>query len=140
VLWPHHQYDPERDDIHLYHEFRKAMLESYKKGNRILFADEVAGLKDIWLEKELNAIWQRGRSMGCGLWGASQRPFNVPLNAYSQSEHLFLGNDPDARSRKRYGEIGGVDPKLVEKATLGLDKYTWLYIRRSGPAMCVVGA
>lgn len=139
ALWPKHTFDPEVDDVTLYQQFRKAISDSYKRGNRILFADEVAGLTDIWLERHLKNVWQRGRSMGCALWAASQRPFNVPLDAYSNAEHLFLGNDPDERSRKRYGEIGGVDVRLIQNATKDLPKFSWLYLRREGRVLCIVG-
>lgn len=139
TLWPKHTFDPERDDMLLWQEFRRAMLDSYKRGNRILFADETYGLSnELGLDRELIAIWTRGRSMGCGMWAASQRPTHIPLHAYTQAEHLFLANDPDERARDRFSEIGGVDPKLLKNTVSQLAKHEWLYVRRSGPALCVV--
>jgi hypothetical protein len=121
--------------------FRRALMGSYKRGNAVLFADEVYGLsKELRLDRELNAIWSRGRSMGCGLWASSQRPYAIPQWAYSSPEHIFLANDPDKRDRDRFREIGGVDPALVEEVTRTLPKFHWLYIRRTGPEMCIVGA
>jgi hypothetical protein len=76
--------------------------------------------------------------MGCGLWAATQRPAYIPLWGYSMAEHLFLANDPDRRARIRYGEIGGINPKFVETQVERLPKYHWLYIRRTGPAVCIV--
>jgi hypothetical protein len=139
VLWPKFVFDPELDDLNLYHEFRAAMLDCYKRGNRIVFGDEAYGLaNDLRLGRELVTLWTRGRSMGCGLWASSQRPTHVPLHAYSQAEHLFLFRDPDKRAWDRYAEIGGVDPDLVRSTVIGLDKYQCLYIRRTGGRMCVV--
>lgn len=140
TLWPEHTFDPDTDDAHLYEVFRSAMMESYKNGDRIIGADELLGLTDLGLERELRTLWTRGRSMGVGVFGASQKPTDIPTYAYGQASHLFLGNDPDKRSRDRFREIGGVDPKLVEACVSTLAKFQWLYIRRDGPKMCIVDA
>lgn len=139
TLWPKHTFDFERDNQMLYDEFNRAILDSYKRGDRVLFADEVYGLvKELGLERALTAVWTRGASMGCGLWAATQRPSHVPLHMYSQAHHLFAANDPDKRSRDRLAEIGGIDPDLVKDTVLNLKKYQWLYIRRDGPKLCVI--
>jgi hypothetical protein len=141
VLWPKHQYDPEKDDPKLYREFRRAILDCYKRGNRILFADETYGLTaELKLTKELITVWTRGASMGCGLWAATQKPSHIPLQAYSQAEHIFFGNDPDARARIRFSEIGGIDPDFIYYHVSQLNKYEWLYVRRTGPVACIVSA
>lgn len=146
VLWPRHTFDPERDDATLYTQFRRGILHSYKTGNRIVFADEMAGItNELHLERETKAVWGRGRSMECGMWCASQRPREIPLLAYSSAQHLFLANDPDEEHQKRFAQIGGVDPVLVKaivkRLRPGSEKNPvgeWLYIGRDGPVMCVV--
>jgi energy-coupling factor transporter ATP-binding protein EcfA2 len=140
-LWPRHTFDPDKDDYNLWKQCRSALLDSYKRGNRIVFGDEVYGLAtELKLHRELVTIWSRGREMGTGLWAASQKPSHIPLWAYSQASHLFLYFDPDERARERFGEIGGVDPRTVERAVMGLSEHQCLYIRRKGGAMCVVDA
>lgn len=139
VLWPRHTFDPDKDEETLYHEFRSAMLDSYRKGKRIVFADELMGLTEILgLTRETVTLYTQGRSMGCGLWAATQKPTHVPTWAYNQASHLFLANDPDKRNRDRFAEIGGVNTDLVKETVLGLRKYEWLYIRRDGPVMCII--
>lgn len=139
ILWPRHTYDPDTDDPRLYREFRTAILDSYKRGKRIVFADEVAGLvTELNLGRALVTVWSRGASNKCGLWSATQRPAYVPLAAYTNAEHLFLSYEPDKRGRDRFNEIGGVDGKLVAETVLGLKKYQWLYIRRTDRRMCIV--
>lgn len=138
TLWPKHTFDPDVDDANLHKQCRAAILDSYKRGNRIILADELLALTDLHLGKELVALWTRGRSMGVGLWGGTQRPTHVPTYAYNQAEHIFLHYDPDKRARDRFAEIGGVDPKVVSETVMGLRKHQWLYIRRDGQKMCVV--
>lgn len=139
VLWPRFSYDPERDDAELQRQFKRVLLDSYKRGSRIVFGDEAYSLaEELDLDRELITLWTKGRSMDCGLWVASQRPTHIPLWAYSMAEHLFIHHDPDARARKRYDEIGGVDPRLVDQTTMGLERHEFLYIRRRDGAMCIV--
>lgn len=139
VLWPRFTMDPERDDMELHRQFRRCLLDSYKRGNRIVFGDEAYSLaEELDLDKELITLWTKGRSMDCGLWAASQKPTHIPLWAYSMAEHLFIHHDPDKRARQRYDEIGGVDPRLVESTVMGMARHEFLYIRRKDGAMCVV--
>ncbi len=139
VVWPKFSYDPDRDNDAMYAIFRRVLLDSYRKGKRVIFGDEVYSLaQELGLEKELVTLWSKGRSMETALWTATQKPTHIPLWAYSQAEHLFLHFDPDERARKRFSEIGGVDPKLVESIVLTLQRHEWLYIRRRDGAMCIV--
>jgi len=148
VFWPRHALgDIRRDERMLEREFRKVLTECYKKGDRIVFADEVIGLsKDLKLEVELNAIWRQGASMGCGLWAASQRPFHAPVAMYGQSEHLIIFKDSDKRSVERYNDIGGVDSDQVKQIVYRLKRHEALYIGRYmaedgvSPALCIVSA
>lgn len=142
VLWPRVTFDPRRDRGEQYKQFRSAIMHSYKKGNRIIFADELFQLTRILgLGDELDELWTGGRSMGCGLWTATQSPVHISGFAYNQAAHLFIGHDPDKRRRLRFAEIGGVDPDIVMAVVVQLRKYEWLYIRRhgrDGAELCVV--
>lgn len=139
MVWPKHKFDPDIDDPAHYKIFRDAILDSYKRGKRIIFADEVYSLcKELDLTRELITVWTKGRSMDTAVWAATQRPRDVPLHMYSAAEHLFLANDPDSRMRERFGEIGGIDGKLVTSAVAQLPRHWWLYIRRADRTMCVV--
>lgn len=147
VLWPKHTFDPEKDDPQLRKQMRAAILAGYankvgKKDTRgnILFSDEVWGLVDLGLKRELTTVWTRARAMGCGLWAASQRPALIPLAAYSEPEHIFIHYSPDKRARDRYKEIGGVDPDMVAQITATMDWHQFLYINREDRSYCVVDA
>lgn len=141
ILWPPHTSDPEGDEMRHERIFHQCLRDSYVKGDRIVFADETYSLThEMGLERDLVRIWSKGRSMGCGLWAATQKPTHVPLWMYNQAEHLFLAFDPDERAQDRFSEIGGVDPRLVKRQVIGLRRWEWLYIRRRDRSMCVVGA
>lgn len=141
TLWPGRSGDFEADENAQYEQFNRAIRMSYanKKSQEIIFADELYSLcKELGLEKTLIHVWTKGRSMKLGLWGATQKPTHVPLWAYNQATHLFLSYEPDMVARKRFGEFGGVDPKLVEHVVSNLGEHEWLYICRKGPVMAIV--
>lgn len=139
VVWPRHSFDPAIDNPAHHVVFRRAILDNYRKGHRIIFADELYGLvKELRLEPELVTLWSRGRSMGAGLWGATQKPSHVPLWAYNQAEHLFLWYEPDERGRIRFREIGGFDSRIVSDVVLTLTEFQCLYINREHRAMCII--
>jgi hypothetical protein len=140
TLWPPAIQDPEADDANLKTQFQAAIRESYHKGNRIIYGDELYGLSDIGLDRDMIRVWSRGASLGCAVWGSTQKPSHIPLWAYNQADHLFIAYDPDKENRKRYDEIGGIDPGIVRDLVLQLDKerFQFLYLRRKGPRYCIV--
>ena len=149
TLWPPHSFIVTIDNKRMTEEFTKAIRWAYQRGNCIVFADEVYGLLAELddLDDDLIALWSRGGGMGTGLWAATQRPagsagHGIPGFMYSNTQHLFFARDPDARSRQRYGEIGGVDPQLIARGVLSLRKYEFLYINkgdeRGGPYLAII--
>jgi len=140
VLWPLETDNPELDDMRHSAIFRKATRALYRKGHRIIFADETYSLeKELDQSIELRRVWTKGRSMGTGLWAASQRPAFISMWAY-QAHHLFLANDPAPEARKRLSDIGtGIDPAIIVEELNKLEKYHYVYINRDERAMCVVG-
>lgn len=147
-LWPRHLLDvePEVNDAHLARIFGAAMRALFSKGNTITVADEMYELCAVLgLQKYATRHWTQGGGMGSGEWSATQKPSGtqqgtIPSFMYSSATHTFLGRDPDEKNRKRFSEIGGVSPKLVEQNVMSLQRFEWLYIHRTGPTMCIVGA
>lgn len=153
VVWPRHVGDPTVDDAAHRATFRRAMLHDYARNAHkrlrpdrgvrpiILNVDEIYSIAvDLKLDREARTLWAKGRSVGVGVWGGTQRPFDIPQHAYSQPQHLFLGYTPDRRDRQRFREIGGVDPDLVMDATYRLDWRQWLYINRRHRSMAIIDA
>lgn len=140
TIWPPHTGNEDIDDPLHADTFRRVMRHCANKGNCIILADEFGELKELGLDKTTRAIHRRGSSHGCGLWGSVQGTVYNETSAYSQAAHLFMGNVTDAAHRKRLGEIGaGIDPKLIEEACAMLPDFHWLYIRRRGRRVCIVG-
>lgn len=140
IVWPSHTFDPEVDDARQSVIFRRAILDSYKHGDRIVFADETYSLEnELGLSKPLRTVWSKGRSMGCGLWAASQRPVYIDKLAY-QAHHMFIGNDPDDDARRRLSEIGAaVDKQLVRRTVASLAKQEFVYVNRDDRTICIIG-
>ncbi len=142
VVWPKTNFtDVQLDRAHKSAVFRRALMDSYRRGDRIVYVDDTYGISEILkLDNELIELWTELRSMDGGLWTSFQKPTHVPTWAYGQASHLFLFNDPDRRTRDRFAEIGGVDPDLVRDTVLALDEHQVLYIRRAGRRMCIIDA
>jgi hypothetical protein len=155
VLWPRHRKDlPAAENrTQIAEQVRKCLHSQYWRGNSITFADDVhieAVL--MGLNPELEQLWTAGSEGGAGLWSANQKPSgtlgtgSVSSFSYNAPSHLFLGRDTDERNVKRFGEIGGVDPREVEGIVRGLKLYPingksiseQLYIDKRGPYMTIV--
>lgn len=149
ALWPTETDDPDADDVRWANAVRRALLwvranmRKAKRDGIIVDADEMEEIQRLLAVLGrmgmLRGMYRRWRSSGGSIWTGCQAPKHLITDAYSQASHLFLGNDPEQRNRERFGEIGGVDPKLVERAVLALPPYHFLYRRRKGKVMCVVG-
>lgn len=147
ALWPRHvKGDTARTRAHQAAMFQRCLEDCFWRGDTIIVADEVYYLSAVLgLDVELTNWWTQGAGMGAGLWSATQKPSGtqqgtIPGFMYSAAVHSFLGRDPDERNRRRFAEIGGVNPKMVAEKTQTLNRFEKLYINRNGPTLCVVGA
>ncbi len=148
IFWPRQSLKDLRvDKKRLSREFERVISECYRKGDRILFIDDLVGFsKEYNLEEVMTIVYMEGRAMGCGQWGAIQRPYHAPVIMYGAAEHVLLFKDPDRRSVERFKEIGGVDPEIVEYEVNNLKKHQALYIGRNmaedgvSPALAIVNS
>ncbi len=116
----------------------QALGNIYTKGGWTVYADEVRYLTDqLKMSKYFELLWLQGRSLGISLMAATQRPFWVPLEAWSQSTHLFLWRENDKRNLERLGEIGGVDTAQVRQIVPRLGLYSTLYVNTRTGALVV---
>lgn len=110
--------------------FRRALTVAFASGGWTVYADEVAYLSDdLGLRKDLKRIWMQGRSNGVTLIAATQRPRNIPLEAYDQPTHLFLWRDTDRENVRRLADIAGnVDRAAIMARVARLPRYQFLYV------------
>lgn len=145
LVWPKFG-DIDRDEDNASVLMEKVIKDRYAAGVRrehgiLVMDDTMVKSKLLGLDRHMTTILAMGKAMGLGEWVFVQKPTDSGRTAiwsFSQCEHLFLTNDPDRKSRQRYDEIGGVDPKIVSEAVQSLGKYQFLYIKRTGPFLCVV--
>jgi hypothetical protein len=155
ICWPEHDpgLDAQADRTMVGGILRKCMHQQYWAGNSITFADDIHVIAVLMgLNPECEQFWTAGRSSGAGLWSANQKPSgtlnsgSVSSFSYNAPTHLFLGRDTDERNIKRFGEIGGVDPREVEGVVRNLKLYRIgqnnvsevLYIDKRGPYLCSI--
>jgi hypothetical protein len=147
-LWPRQSLtNVEADNAHLESQFRAAITWNRRHRPSITLADEIYGLiAELNLRTLLTAVVTRDSGAGHGMWYASQKPsgtqgISMPGFLFNSAEHMFLSKDGEERNRQRYGEIAcGIDPRSIERETLRLAPFSWLYIRRSGPQWAVIDA
>jgi hypothetical protein len=148
TLWPPQTLtNVDADNARLQAEFRKAIVHNRGHTPSITHANELYGLlAELNLRTLLTAVITRDSVAGHGLWYENQAPKgtqgnSIPGYFFNSAEHMFLSRDGEERNRLRYGEIGcGISPAEIERQTLKLDPFSWLYIRRSGPQWCIVDA
>lgn len=113
--------------------FQSAFEYAYDAGAWCVWIDDALWLlKHLRLAEEAEALWFHGRSSDISLVTLGQRPRHLPLAAYSQVEHLWLGHTGDRDDIRRLGEIGAagpVDTDLVRFIVSRLPRYQFLYVQ-----------
>jgi len=144
LVWPETNYsDIKASNAHKANVFRAAILDTYKRGHRLMFTDDAYGLSEILkLRLEMIEAWTEFRSQPAGFMSAFQRAAGVPLWSY-QAEHLCLFKETDKQGRRRFAEIGGVDPDLLAWHNQRLLQHQFLHVTRTGgpgggPSVCIV--
>lgn len=151
VLRPTHKMrSHEEDENTLRREFKAAMYSNYAASPKrpvITVVDEAHQVQnDLKLKKEIEAPLMRGAPVNAE-WLLIQRNRFMTYHAYSAPEHIFIAYDPDESNRERFAEIGGIDPRMLFEIVSTLRTYRakggntiseFVYIRRSGPEVCIV--
>jgi energy-coupling factor transporter ATP-binding protein EcfA2 len=119
-------------------EFRKLLMNVYEVGGWSVYVDELDYICNyLKLSPLVELLWRQGRSLGISVIGGTQRPAFIPLLAYDQATHLFIGRDNDDVNISRYASIaGGGKPykAAVKNAISALREHEFLYVsaRREG--------
>lgn len=150
VVRPEHDmHNPKATNANLQRVSRNVLTHGYASKNElIIVVDETHIVQNtLRLKDELEAPLMRGAPV-VAEWNLIQRGYYITYHAYGAPEWVLIYYDPDQTNQRRYGEIGGVDPKYVSQVVSQLrtkrgndGKSTIseaLCIRRSGPEMFIV--
>jgi hypothetical protein len=150
ILQPaHDMHDHKLTKANLQRQSRAMINDSYASRKPVIIAlDETHIVQNqLGLKDEIEAPLMRGAPI-CGVWCLIQRGFYITYLAYCSPEWVIIYYDPDVSNQRRYGEIGGVDPKRISATVSQLQTMTGddgkstiseaLCIRRSGPEMFII--
>lgn len=153
VLWPPHPHgdgvDTETRRAVVGSWLKKGMEDHYWRGNSISFIDDAHSAASMMdLNPLIEEMLVNGRSGGCGVWLATQKPSGTKVSgglttfAYNSASHLFFSKDDDPRNLERVAEIGGAtDVRQMREWISGLRRWKingsnvgeFLYVDKSGP-------
>lgn len=99
--------------------YKSIFLFAVDCGNVIIYIDEMYAVfpGGARATDPLVMTWTRGRSLGVGTWGATQRPTWIPLFAMSEAQHFFVFRLmlPEDRSRMASMIGGEVEEKIPDE-------------------------
>lgn len=82
----------------------------------------------LGMREDMQILLLQGRSNGISLLAATQRPFEVPVELYSMSTHLFFFQDDDENNLRRIGEIKSSHKSNIRLLVSQLDEHQVLYV------------
>jgi hypothetical protein len=90
--------------------WNKIMEIIYRAGNVTLYIDEIyAVVPPNKTSNILFALYTRGRELGIGVWGSTQRPVWIPLVAMSEAEAFIMFRLQLDEDKKRLAAFMGND-------------------------------
>lgn len=130
--------------------FGRAISQNYRtvKHKTITHINEAHQVQaELRLKEEVEAPLMRGGPDNA-VWQEAQRGRYLSYHTYSAPEHIFIFYDDDADNRKRYADLGVMDPKELyylssnlrtKRVADGRTISECLYIRRGSGDVYVVG-
>lgn len=128
MVWPR-LVNPDVDLDAMAETHRRALLAMFAAGNWCIVAEELWYLvAELGLGRLLKAHWSQGRSAGLTIAGATQRPVDIPLLAYSSATHLFFFRDNDDVNLARIQGIGGLSSRVIRESVRALPSHDVLHV------------
>lgn len=104
--------------------FRYVLNELYRVGGWTVYADELAYLNNrMKLGYELDTLYEQGRSINLTMVAATQRPRNVPVNAFAMAEWFAFWRLSNSGDRRHAAGLIGSYQGLANEAMLRLPQY-----------------
>jgi energy-coupling factor transporter ATP-binding protein EcfA2 len=109
--------------------FLRALQGMWRRGKWTACLNELRYLTEhLKLKLEMNTLYLQARASKFSLTAETQRPRNVPLEAFSQSTHDFFAPCRDDEDLKRISGIGNADTKLIRNTVQSLDMFEFCYV------------
>lgn len=109
--------------------FRRALEGAWRAGGWTFLLNELRYLTEhLGLRREMNTLYLQARASKFSLTGETQRPRSVPLEAFSQSTHLFFAACRDDEDLKRVSGLGNADSRLIRATVTALQRYEFCYV------------
>jgi hypothetical protein len=125
LLWPKIDNPEEAATVHK-ERFTQMLAKIYKSGKWCIWTDELRYLTDTCgMARVYRSMYVTARSNKISLVSAAQRPAWVPLEAYSQAQHLFIHRTGFEDDLKKM--LGGHAKNLIETVNQ-LPWYHFLYV------------
>lgn len=108
-------------------EYEKLFALAYRLGDLTVYIDEMYAVvsSNGRMGKWLRGLYTRGRELGIGVWGATQRPTWIPRETISESDWFFMFALQLQDDRDRMSEVMG---PLVREPIPRRDRYgVWVY-------------
>lgn len=128
VLWPK---ESDINKVQAVHKevFGKMLANIYRDGGWCVWTDELRYMTDmIGMRKAYQLMYVAGRSNNVSLVSAAQRPSHVPLEAYSQAQHLILFRTGDERDLVRLGGLNGNNARQIASMVAALPHHHFLHV------------
>jgi hypothetical protein len=141
---------PAKEAELLHDSFSRAISQNYRtvKHKTITHINEAHQVQaELRLKEDVEAPLMRGGPDNA-VWQEAQRGRFLSYHTYSAPEHIFIFLDPDSDNRKRYSDLGVMDPKELfyltgnlrtKRVADGRTISECLYIRRGSGDVYVVG-
>lgn len=137
IYAPGIEYDEDFDSID------KFFYWCYARGHCTVYVDEVYGVTPSALKmtKYHRACLTRGRERGLSTFSATQRPSNVPLPIFSESEHYYVFTLNQAVDRERVQRNTAIEAEQID--ALGEHQFLYAQLKTKrivGPLKLQMGA
>lgn len=109
--------------------FKAAMQGMWQNGRWVMVWNELRYLTErLKLRAEVDTLFLQARSSKVTITAETQRPAWVPLEAFSQSAHLFFFSCRDDYDLRRIQGIGAADSRVVRATVESLRQFEFCYV------------
>lgn len=113
--------------------FADRLDQAYVQGGWTIVLDELTYATDeLGLLRDIRSALRTLRSDNVTVVACAQRPRRIPIEALTESTHVFLFRQPDSYDRDRLAELGGpLTPRELRAEIAGLPPHHFLWIDRA---------